>query len=226
MSKCFYCGKEITKRSHKKGGEKKYCNNDCFKAARGVRTFGTAVCMYCGQEFQETRDRPNKFCSNRCAMLYRGQMNLLQKAEDEEKNPETVKKYQEALELLKDLGYRLDHERRCKSCGRWFTPKDTGRKNYCSAECFKAADRARRDKRLSRNGKPDMTVTLTRLYMRDGGVCQICGRHIDFDCDSNSDYYPSIDHIKPLAKGGLHRWDNVQLACRKCNTLKSDEWDE
>ena len=69
-----------------------------------------------------------------------------------------------------------------------------------------------------------MTINLTRLYMRDKGVCQICGRDIDFDCDPNSDDYPSIDHIKPLAKGGLHQWDNVQLACRRCNSLKRDDY--
>lgn len=74
-------------------------------------------------------------------------------------------------------------------------------------------------------GAPDLSITLTKLYMRDQGVCQICGRHIDFDCDSNSDYYPSIDHIIPISKGGEHQWDNVQLACRVCNTLKGAKLD-
>ena len=60
--------------------------------------------------------------------------------------------------------------------------------------------------------------------MRDNGICQLCGKQIDFDWDSNSDYYPSIDHIKSIAKGGLHNWDNVQLACRKCNSIKSDSF--
>ena len=34
--------------------------------------------------------------------------------------------------------------------------------------------------------------------------------------------YPSIDHIYPVSKGGMHAWNNVQLAHRKCNTYKSD----
>lgn len=38
--------------------------------------------------------------------------------------------------------------------------------------------------------------------------------------EGGGDNYPSVDHIVPLAKGGLHSWDNVQLAHFKCNTLK------
>ena len=59
------------------------------------------------------------------------------------------------------------------------------------------------------------------------GVCAICGEPCDY-CDHEErdgffiagDNYPSVDHIVPLAKGGLHSWDNVQLAHFKCNTLK------
>ena len=36
------------------------------------------------------------------------------------------------------------------------------------------------------------------------------------------DNYPSVDHIKPISKGGTHTWDNIQLAHRYCNTIKSD----
>lgn len=35
--------------------------------------------------------------------------------------------------------------------------------------------------------------------------------------------YPSIDHVFPLSKGGLHSWDNVKLAHHYCNTIKSDK---
>lgn len=32
----------------------------------------------------------------------------------------------------------------------------------------------------------------------------------------------SIDHIRPLSKGGTHTWDNVQLAHLKCNIKKGN----
>ena len=34
--------------------------------------------------------------------------------------------------------------------------------------------------------------------------------------------YPSIDHIIPVSRGGLHSWDNVRLAHFLCNAVKSD----
>ena len=34
--------------------------------------------------------------------------------------------------------------------------------------------------------------------------------------------YPSIDHVIPLAKGGLHAWSNVKLAHKGCNEQKGD----
>jgi hypothetical protein len=31
-----------------------------------------------------------------------------------------------------------------------------------------------------------------------------------------------VDHVTPLAKGGVHEWGNLVLSCRECNCLKSD----
>lgn len=226
MTTCKYCGKEITGKSHKPNTERKYCSQDCFRLDHNPRSYGIARCMFCGEEFRETRDRPNKFCSNRCASLHRGMQSTLEKAFAGQVNPDTLQQYREALERVAELTKKIKQERRCLNCGSWFCPDGSRRRSYCSERCARAAENARHDKRLQRNGKADRSITLTKLYMRDGGVCQICGRKIDFDCDSNSDFYPSIDHIRPLAKGGLHRWDNVQLACRICNSLKADDWEE
>ncbi|MFG2292012.1 HNH endonuclease [Streptomyces sp. NPDC048603] len=37
-----------------------------------------------------------------------------------------------------------------------------------------------------------------------------------------------VDHIHPLAKGGVHEWSNLAPACRECNRAKADaspeEW--
>ena len=40
-----------------------------------------------------------------------------------------------------------------------------------------------------------------------------------FICGNN---YPTIDHVIPLAKGGMHSWDNVRLAHHNCNSIKGD----
>lgn len=33
---------------------------------------------------------------------------------------------------------------------------------------------------------------------------------------------PEVDHIRPLAKGGLHEWSNLAPSCGCCNRLKAD----
>lgn len=59
----------------------------------------------------------------------------------------------------------------------------------------------RRRSALSRRG----------IFARDGWECQYCGSRAD-----------SIDHVHPKSRGGLHSWDNVVAACRRCNTAKRD----
>ena len=76
----------------------------------------------------------------------------------------------------------------------------------------------------------DKDITLETLYNRDLGICALCGERCDY-----TDYifkgevfiagnrYPSIDHIVPISKGGSHTWDNVQLAHKQCNSVKSNK---
>jgi 5-methylcytosine-specific restriction endonuclease McrA len=59
----------------------------------------------------------------------------------------------------------------------------------------------------------DRTVAVNRrtVFARDSHRCQYCG------CAAES-----IDHVVPRSRGGLHAWDNVVAACRRCNTRKED----
>ena len=45
---------------------------------------------------------------------------------------------------------------------------------------------------------------------------------MDGDTFIADNMYPSIDHVKLLARGGLHEWSNVKLAHRICNSIKKD----
>lgn len=51
-----------------------------------------------------------------------------------------------------------------------------------------------------------------RVWQRYGGRCAEC----------KADTYLEFDHIIPVAKGGGNSDTNVQLLCRKCNLIKSD----
>ena len=120
----------------------------------------------------------------------------------------------------------------CKNCGQRFCIASTGynSEQYCSKKCQQRwHDRVKNEKRMDRliARDHDTDITLERLFKRDGGVCYICGKSCDWSDIVERDgtmiageNYPSIDHVKPVSKGGTHTWSNVRLACRACNTLK------
>ena len=120
----------------------------------------------------------------------------------------------------------------CPVCGNEFEKRVKTQK-YCSDRCSRKANKTtsehiRRARKKSQI--VDKDITLESLYKRDSGVCHICGLMCNLDDyvmrDRKKivgDWYPSIDHVKPLCKGGLHSWSNVKLAHRKCNSLKSAE---
>ena len=51
------------------------------------------------------------------------------------------------------------------------------------------------------------------VYERDEGHCGICYRKVD-----PHDFH--LDHVVPLARGGEHSYDNIQLAHPRCNIRK------
>jgi len=47
----------------------------------------------------------------------------------------------------------------------------------------------------------------------------------NFKCNScNSTENLSIDHIKPVSKGGKDTFDNLQILCKSCNSRKGSRW--
>lgn len=123
------------------------------------------------------------------------------------------------------LNYEAEHE--CEVCGEKFLAHYPTAK-YCSKTCQKKNTRTRdRYKGIT----IDKGITLPRLAKRDHNQCQICGLFVDWDdfiqTDKTKicgDMYPSIDHIRPISLGGVHSWDNVQLAHRKCNSRKQNKY--
>lgn len=54
------------------------------------------------------------------------------------------------------------------------------------------------------------------IYLRDHHTCQYCGRLPAKD-------ELTIDHVVPRSRGGKTTWENVVLACMKCNTRKGNK---
>jgi len=61
-----------------------------------------------------------------------------------------------------------------------------------------------------------------RLYLEQGGVCALCGKHIALNAFPGDDFAMSIDHVLPKSKGGKDCIENYQLAHRLCNSLKGN----
>lgn len=67
------------------------------------------------------------------------------------------------------------------------------------------------------------TAIVSKLISRDGDRCRLCKRLLVFDKSQVSDpLYRTIDHIKPVSRGGSNVLENMQLLCGGCNREKSN----
>lgn len=58
-------------------------------------------------------------------------------------------------------------------------------------------------------------------------ICGICGKPVDKSLSGLDPMGPTVDHIIPVARGGHPAdLDNLQLAHRSCNRMKSDKLQE
>jgi len=67
-------------------------------------------------------------------------------------------------------------------------------------------------KNINKKARPSKKT----IWMRDKGQCQYCEKKLSIK-DS------TIDHVMPKSKGGQHTWENVVIACRKCNQKKGSK---
>ena len=77
-------------------------------------------------------------------------------------------------------------------------------------------------RRAQKRGTQVETVRPAEIYERDSWVCGICEGAVDASLAHPDPMSASLDHVVPLAKGGTHTWDNLQLAHLRCNVVKSD----
>lgn len=130
--------------------------------------------------------------------------------------------------------------RKCKCCGKVFTPKyGDFRKSLCgSEECKKKNSRIHKAK-VGKTFGARARLVLQKLYgnqwrehyesinrrkvlERDGWRCQLCGCKLK-DTKTWHERQATVDHIVPLARGGDHKYTNVQAACMMCNSKKGDK---
>lgn len=190
----------------------------------------TIRCGKCGREFGRLfyEIKPGK--EMQCPHCLKEARQTREEAEAKRKaEAKAQREERERLKLLEAYQKDLAKVHDCPVCGR-----QTSRKKYCSQECSKKAKHQRHEvsRRLKiKKAMVDNDITLEGLYKRDNGFCHICGLKCNLEdyvvtertivC---GDWYPSIDHVIPLSKGGTHSWSNVKLAHRGCNSWKGDRY--
>lgn len=190
------------------------CGNEFERAAQGILYGGSIKCPYCEAQRKAERERIQQAEQEQVKA---------EKAKQKAKQKEERKRNEALGQLIKEL--RKIHQ--CPVCG-----KTISKKKYCSQECRKKATNKRHDVRRRakvQQAMVDRDITVEGLYKRDKGVCYLCGGKCDYEdyvvrdgAFITGDWYPSIDHVVPLAKGGKHSWSNVRLAHFRCNTIKRD----
>jgi len=85
------------------------------------------------------------------------------------------------------------------------------------------ASRHRRRARL-KGGKTEKFFAL-EIFERDNWICALCKNPIDKNLKAPNPMSVSLDHTKPIAKGGGHTRENVQTAHLSCNQKKSAKYD-
>lgn len=134
------------------------------------------------------------------------------------------KEFKKAVVKYSDQSFHF-----CKRCGAVIYNQT--KRVYCSDRCLnRAMNSVRKDKRLKRyRSQEHDCIDIKILYERDQGKCHICGGSCDWnDYEMINDYfiagnyYPSIDHLTPISLGGAHKWNNVKLAHRICNTKRGN----
>lgn len=239
-----YGSPEERENRFKKQFESKYLSFEYYSEFKGSEDAFKMKCRICGhvQERNAQIVRPSRNeelqCDN-CNELVRVKKELIKELinvlnkQVNNLNREIKTKIQPEVSSLRNIAANHKHYIECIECGEKFFSRRN--KNTCSDKCSKRRQNRikeiKRRHKLRENGRIDWNITLDKLIKRDKRICYMCNKEVDtndYIVDEDGTFisgnnYPSIDHVIPVSKGGTHTWDNVKLAHRHCNTMKSND---
>jgi 5-methylcytosine-specific restriction endonuclease McrA len=231
MLSCI-CGNVITEQPLGSGRRKIFCSVKC-------RSYRKLECEVCNKSYVGTRG--SRFCSLGCKREGRKDKKVTLKICDQCNSMyESKKSDSKYCSRLCSGRARIQEPTISKTCPICDKEFKTFYKTAitCSIECQgkryslvhakrkiieKDCSNTRRKKRLKEQWVEN--VDLQVLIDKYNGICQLCNEPVDLTVSGNHNLYPSRDHIVPLNKGGLHSYENCQLAHRVCNSRKGDSID-
>lgn len=202
---CGGCGAPIEPGPRERN-KRKWCSEACrvwrhHHPDGEMRPRAGRPCMQCGAPMDRAANA--LYCSERCAVQARPQQDRRRP------RPPTF----------------------CANCGADITHRRLGAKT-CSKACqvrrlhqaaggrTTAALEADQRRRAAKKGSTVGRFSNREIYERDGWCCQLCHRKVRPELAYPHPLSKSIDHIVPLAEGGSHTPENVQLAHLRCNVQK------
>jgi 5-methylcytosine-specific restriction endonuclease McrA len=193
------------------------------------------LCVICGSAFDYAYD-PHRYrpppvaCSLECKAKRRKQHTDKYRASDAGKKGKIAYRQSEKGKATKRAWN--NSEKGKASRARYHASKNgkATHLRYMKTEAGKAAktkvDNLRRERKYGTNRRVKTErgdgISLSAVMKRDKCRCQLCGVKVRRKGTRKKVFatMATIDHIKPLALGGLHEWANVQLACARCNFSK------
>ena len=135
----------------------------------------------------------------------------------------TVEKYRTDKDAFKrkacpDCGIKKLSPGRCSACHDVVRPKADPKKR----EASNRRHNAKRSAVKRGDSVPAEMIDPLIVFERDGYRCRYCRTETPIDLrGSKKARAPELDHVVAISKGGHHTYQNVALACRRCNLKKS-----
>jgi endogenous inhibitor of DNA gyrase (YacG/DUF329 family) len=212
---CQYCGKSY----HPKTADRTtYCSRECYFASGKIGRWKlkketTQKVWYC-KICNKPMDTYHVYCSDEC-----------RKQRERDRYYANHDHNLELARIRDSKKITPKHEVVCGECGKVFMQEYRNTRSvYCSDQCMKRSvnRNAHHIRRIRFKDGFVESVYKARIFKRDNGMCQICGKKVSVKQKAPHPYSASLDHIIPLAKGGTHEPKNVRLVHFICNSIKSD----
>ena len=123
------------------------------------------------------------------------------------------------------INYYPDSKRRSA-----YVAGTTRARHYVTAEqavamAFEAPGIVAKAQRNARNHQRRREIK-QRLRKRDGDLCHWCHETMIFERGGEGEMSATIEHVIPLARGGLDNFNNMALSHKKCNHERGHEMPE
>jgi hypothetical protein len=224
----------------------KFCSRKCQHPNQGT----VYSCLACGEAFKYRPGDANKCCSRKCGFEYQRRIaadckqpavckifNLSCNYCNQPFVSQTIRRKYCSYRCERNVFNRSQRtiyvgksksQHRCKQCNKSFESAYPAQL-HCSEACANVTEKerrkdqaVRRDMRLRGKSPSGERVYRSKIFERDGWTCQLCKKRVDQNSKYPDLMSPTIDHIIPIANGGLHHPNNVQLAHFLCNSRRQN----